>query len=511
MRDLVLILFVFSILPIALFRPFIGLLLWAWIGYMNPHRLTWGFAYNFRFNLIIAAVTIIGILVTTRFRFRIPWKAPIVLTSIFLFWTVITTYYAFQYGSAVSELDRFIKIQLMVFATLIVVKNRKQIIALVTLIALSIGFYGVKGGFFTLTSGGNFRVMGPENSFFVDNNSFALAMLMTLPMIYFVQLQFKSLLPRLISIAAMLLCVLSILGSYSRGGFIGLSVLGITILIKSRHRFIIIALLFFVLPPVYQFMPEHWHNRMGVLIQSGLDSLNQKASSTISEVAMNQLNLPTTALPNKPVTKSHNIQSVGQGLVDFLLESDSEIVRDKSVAGRFDAWRFSIRVANANPILGGGFNTFDQSVYDRYTPGVQRRAPHSIFFEVLAEHGYVGFFIWLALHISGMLTASKVIRMTRRDPEVLWARDLAAMLQVSLISYYITGLFLGMAYFDLPYHIIAILVILRVHIENHYREQPAKAPSTEWIHPGLRQRRPNTTPTGRGDGKFPWQKGLTAR
>ena len=40
-----------------------------------------------------------------------------------------------------------------------------------------------------------------------------------------------------------------------------------------------------------------------------------------------------------------------------------------------------------------------------------------------------------------------------------WAFHLASMCQVSLIGYLVGGAFLSLAYFDLPYDIIVILVV----------------------------------------------------
>ena len=48
----------------------------------------------------------------------------------------------------------------------------------------------------------------------------------------------------------------------------------------------------------------------------------------------------------------------------------------------------------------------------------------------------------------------------RRDhPELEWASELAAMTQVSVVGYAVGGMFLGLAYFDLYYHLVAILVL----------------------------------------------------
>ena len=43
---------IFALLPYCFFRPWIGILLWTWISYMSPHRLAYGFAYDFPFALI---------------------------------------------------------------------------------------------------------------------------------------------------------------------------------------------------------------------------------------------------------------------------------------------------------------------------------------------------------------------------------------------------------------------------------------------------------------------------
>jgi hypothetical protein len=57
MRDIALTVVIFSLLPFAFARPWFGILLWTWVGLMNPHKLTFGFAYNF--TEVIEIVTII--------------------------------------------------------------------------------------------------------------------------------------------------------------------------------------------------------------------------------------------------------------------------------------------------------------------------------------------------------------------------------------------------------------------------------------------------------------------
>jgi probable O-glycosylation ligase (exosortase A-associated) len=86
---------------------------------------------------------------------------------------------------------------------------------------------------------------------------------------------------------------------------------------------------------------------------------------------------------------------------------------------------------------------------------------HSIYFEVLGEHGFFGLFLFLTLALMTWRTASWIIKRARGDPENRWAADLAAMVQVSLVGYASGGAFLGLANFDLYYTLIAVVVLCK--------------------------------------------------
>src|SRR5688500_6791498 len=60
MRDAVFFLFFEPMPLVSLLLPWLGLLAWGWIAFMQPHRALWGFAEDVPFNLIIALATIVG-------------------------------------------------------------------------------------------------------------------------------------------------------------------------------------------------------------------------------------------------------------------------------------------------------------------------------------------------------------------------------------------------------------------------------------------------------------------
>src|SRR5262249_15498543 len=71
---------------------------------------------------------------------------------------------------------------------------------------------------------------------------------------------------------------------------------------------------------------------------------------------------------------------------------------DSSAQARMNAWAYSRNLAYEYPITGGGFATFTPELFSRYAPA---RAviigAHSVYFGLLAEHGFVGLFLYLAL------------------------------------------------------------------------------------------------------------------
>ena len=99
--------------------------------------------------------------------------------------------------------------------------------------------------------------------------------------------------------------------------------------------------------------------------------------------------------------------------------------------------------------------------WDRYFPGVESHAAHSIYFQVLGEQGFIGLVLYLLILVLGLLNAGIVMRQTRGRPELLWAYDLANMLRVSLVGFCAGGALLSMAYFDGMFLLIALLSTLR--------------------------------------------------
>jgi probable O-glycosylation ligase (exosortase A-associated) len=147
--------------------------------------------------------------------------------------------------------------------------------------------------------------------------------------------------------------------------------------------------------------------------------------------------------------------------------------KDPSAMGRINAWHFAWNLANHRPI-GGGFRAFTPQLFLKYAPNPDDyHDAHSIYFEVLGEQGYPGLAIFMGIMIASLLRLQRLRRDTRGDPEWKWIRDLAEMLQCSIVAYALAGSFLGLAYFDLYYYIVIAGVILDVVYMDEKRSRAA--------------------------------------
>ncbi|OIP07853.1 MAG: putative O-glycosylation ligase, exosortase A system-associated, partial [Betaproteobacteria bacterium CG2_30_68_42] len=395
----------------------IGILVWTWLGFMNPHRLAWGFSTTLPFAMIVAVTTMVAILFSREPK-KLVWEREMLLMLVFLLWMVVTSFAAFFPELAWQQFEKVAKIFLMIFVATMVITTRQRLVALVWVIALSIGFYGVKGGIFTLMTGGAFHVRGPSGTFIDGNNEIGLALAMTLPLLYYLSLSVNRIWVRYAFIGAMALTVIAALGTQSRGAMLGLGAMTTFLWLKSRRKFqvgILIVLAVMFLVPV---MPESWFERMSTV-------------KTYEE--------------------------------------------DASAQGRIAAWKMAFNLASSR-LTGGGFETFREWVFNIYGTGSGYVADaHSIYFEVLGEHGWPGLAIFLAIAASTWLSASGVIRAAKRSDALKWLADLMAMVQVSQIAYLATGAFLGMAYFDYYYSLVLLVALAKTIVARHRASAAALA------------------------------------
>ena len=411
MRDIFVTAVVFGALLLVFKHPHYGIYLWSWLSYMNPHKLAWGFATSIPFAFMTAVLTLTVYLFSKEPK-RMPWTPETILLIMFLGWVTFTTFFAFYPQLAWEQWDKVFKIQIMTLLTAMLITDRKRLEGLVWVIGLSLAFYGVKGGIFTILHGGVYRVQGPATTFIAGNNEMGLALIMTVPLLRYLHLQAQNWLLRLGLATAMVLTGLAAIGSQSRGALLAAVAMSSLLWLKSRNKVTTAIYIIAAIGLIAAIMPQEYWDRMNTI---------------------------------------KNYQ------------------QDASAMGRINAWHTAFNLAK-DRITGGGFEAFHPSTFRQYAPDPNDvHDVHSIYFEVMGEHGFIGIGLFVLIGLLAWRTGSKVIRECRKDPVRKWAADLAAMTQVSMLGYATGGAFLGLAYFDYYYHLVIILVLAyQIAVKNKW-------------------------------------------
>lgn len=421
MRDILLTLIIVGLLPFCFTRPWIGALVWAWLGYMNPHKLTWGFAYSLPFAQIVAVATLAGLLFT-KDRRPLPKVAEVYLLLVLLgIFTISPLVIAVYPEDAWVLFDPIWKTFLMVFVSLLLLQDPQRLRALVLVIALSIGYFGLKGGVWAVLTGGQYRVMGPPESALGDNNAIALALNMMLPFFFFLRQAEERKWMRHLWLAIFVFSIIAVVSSYSRGAILGLCVVLMVLVFRNKRIIAGTVLLALGIGVGLMTLPDKWFGRM------------------------------------------ETIQTYEQ---------------DNSANLRFQSWTLAWRIALDKPILGGGFAIFDKRTYQEYVPEFPAtgNVAHNNFLQILAEHGFFGLGVYVVLIVVCMVSLRRLSNRARSDPSIAWIGRYALMIEVGMVGYVVTGLFVSKSYFDLFYSFVAMTILLKQLVLDHERRVRQASP-----------------------------------
>jgi probable O-glycosylation ligase (exosortase A-associated) len=440
MRDVILLIIIVISIPISFFRPYFGILMWTWITFFNPHRFTWGFMYNSPVAAAIAVPTLLGCLFTPKINHNILKLETLVLAVLWV-WFAITFFHAMQVPlleermpEAKLELLRVSKVLLMTFMMMLLVTSHQRFKYLVAVTAMSFGVLAMRGAIFGLRTGGESRVFGPHDSFLTDNNAFALAINMSLPMFLFLARDEKKRTYRWLLYLAFIFGVFSVVLTYSRGGLLGLVAVLLAITFKSQYKVVTSFFVALACVGVLTFAPPLWMNRM-------------------------------TGLAHGEVDMSGHQRLVSWGT----------------------SWNFAIDY----PITGGSFDALSNvELFQRYQPeplpgGFLSSGPHSIYFQTLEEQGFVGLALYLFLVGSCWVSLFSLRRRARCSPTSQWIVPYTHMIEIALFGFLVSGAFLGFANFDLFYQLVAMVIILKVIYDKEMRPAlPVHPEQTESVELG---------------------------
>ncbi|MCG5528010.1 MULTISPECIES: putative O-glycosylation ligase, exosortase A system-associated [Halorhodospira] len=451
LRDLLFGTMIFGSLPLILYRAWVGVAVWYWVGLMNPHRQVWGALAQAPVAQLVALTTLFAMLFARERRAPPLTRETVFLGLLILHMAAATYLFAWQPEVSQQNWDRYARILILAVVTLILIDGKVKTSSLLAITALSIGYWGIKGGLFTVRTGFGGMVLGPSGSFISGSTDIGLALVMTWPLMLvlarevyrgdFVVPIGQALLDRWhrwlgrALYGGFWLHGIAIIGTFSRGAWVGMAIVGLLIFLRLRYK--------------------------GLLVGAAV-----------------------LAIGVVGVTVPDRIQHEWETLVHW--------EEDASAGGRLDAWEVSWNIAMDAPLTGSGFGTM-QLPYDlwnsyREGPPRSRLAEHSIYFQVLGNLGFLGLFLYLSL--IGFVLASlwRIFRQARKAPETQWISEWSWGVAVGLIGFLVSGAFLSLAYFTLFFCMLALAIVLR---REYMEAQPAAHPARQPESDG-----PQATPTG---------------
>ncbi len=404
MRDIVVFIFLLACIVAAIKKPWWGVLSLAVFSYLNPHAYAWGFVRSLPVYYILFLLVAFGTM-WTKDKQPIPkdWRITTFITLWFYF--AFTTTQAPLFDISLSKFWLICKIFLPFYFTWVLINTREKLYYLISTIGASIGVVAVKGGIFAILTGFSHRVYGPPNTQFEDNNLFAVAMLIAIPLILVWEKEVqKNWLRKGILLSIPVIYAAS-LSSWSRGALLTMIALTFTLISNSKRKYMMIPLVilgtFFVIP----YLPEEWFGRM------------------------------------------HTLETYEE---------------DESAMSRIEAWTDGWNYALSHPFTGAGFDGWIH---------VTMRDWHSSYVEMLAEHGFIAFGLWISMILGSVFNLTILSRQAKRIEGMEWVSHYSLMVRTSIVCYMVGTAFLGLSYWDLLYHLIFISVLIKKFALEEFSEK----------------------------------------
>lgn len=410
--------------------PFVISLGYVWIDTFRPQNVAYIILNQFPVSAVMGAAAFLAYFVADR---RSPPRPNMIsIMQVMLpIWVTLTLIWAVSPAAAFEKWDWAFKT--LVFAAFLplVIRSSVQIEAFLQIFMLSLSAtlvpYGAK---IAISGGGYGRDLGivAGNSGLSEGATLAAAAVMTIPILLYLR-KHAQLVPKIpwfrqIYLGLAVLAVLTTIGSFQRTGLVGLVVLGVMMTVKSRHKVLSIVVSVAAGIAIAYFASNQWANRISTI-------------TTYEE--------------------------------------------DNSAMTRILVWRWTLDYILSHP-LGGGFDMYRiNAIYHGPSPrnpsGLVEygRAFHSVYFEMLGEHGWIGLALLLGLIIASLLALQGAARRAKRVPGMEWCVDLASAVQISLIILAVCGAFIGIAFQPLLHYLFAVSVSVSQYVLRVVRSLPQEA------------------------------------
>ena len=427
----------------ALMDGYAGLLMYLWFALFRPQDWLWIDITSLRLSMVLGIV-MLGRSLLSGFVPNI--THPLTLgIALMVCSSVITQTSAVRPDIGWIWIDFFVRLALSCTMLVALARDARRLYGVLAVICLSLGFHATKAGLAFLLTGGGTRFDDGLSGAFVDNNGYALGTVMILPMLLVtaqnIELVYNGRYVNWVRrglYATVPLCVFTVLGTYSRGGFLAFSAALLTFIMLQRRRFTALAglIAFFTLLLAVVPLPQQYVDRL-----STIRTFNEKTS-----------------------------------------DDDPEGAKE-SAKSRTHFWQVGIVMAMNKP-LGVGIKQYE-AAYDRFDflhgRYGHKRAIHSAHLQVLAELGFFGAFLWVLMfawaYFSCMRVRGRAADERLRPEHRRFLLTAANGLIASMAGFIIGGSFLSLAYNELTWLTFAMVAALD-RLSVQLRHEPVSEPAT---------------------------------
>ncbi len=430
LRASLVIMLTFFGLTASLFNPFWGMLLYNWYSFFSPLELTYGILEGSRLSLIAGAVFIVTTFLHNQKLFT--FNALTWLVILFLVHVILSM--AFQYnqtwGSVFSSSEFLIKSILVAIISPIVIINRAYLKYYIAFIAVVISFLAFYYGVFGLLAGSQ-SISGTGR--IGDNNVYAAVLVGALPITIGLFFAYKPWYCKLASITLSLGTLLAIMMTFSRGGFLALLTVTILLILKIKIKLLIPFLLM-----------------VGIIGYYVYDS-NQI-------VSLEQYSFDRDFQSNNPVRQT--IDSF-QARMSTLLNKPEE---DESGKSRIHFWKVAWLMALDNPIWGVGIEQYRDRFHEYdFTDGQygESRAVHSLYFQLIAEIGFVGSIIFSLIIICCFKYFYSGLKSLRKLDDQDNLASLVSFVPIGLVGFLTAGIFVNSFHAEVIWFYITVAIALK--------------------------------------------------
>jgi probable O-glycosylation ligase (exosortase A-associated) len=405
--------------------PFYALLFYLWFAYFRPEQWIWS---SFLSTLNISFIVGVYVLVRTVFsREKLRFGIGPALMLLFLAQSFTSTFMSDSFDWSWPYFTDFVKSTLISFLIVTLVTTEERVRSTMVVITLSLGFEAAKQGWVQLVLNPGSQNIN-ESVMLGDNNGVAVGMCMLVPIVTALARTSARPLERFFHRFVAFGVLYRGVVTYSRGGFIAFGTLGIHHIIRSKRKLGAMIGVVVVAALIVPILPDVFWNRMDTIPES---------------------------------------------------QEELEETTDGSIQGRLHFWRVAVVMANDRPLVGVGHNAYNDQ-YNRYDFSLGRfrgrRSVHSMWLGVLAELGYPGLIIFVAILAFAFWQCARVRRLAARRPDLANLAIYAAGIEAALLAVTVGGTFVIFQYVEFLWHCIALsIAVSRIAAKTAPAEAPVAA------------------------------------